>query len=265
MQRIQTPSLTTRYGAILLATSFFAGTTWAAGIYKPEGPASSITSYDVLGVKLGMSEADAIASIKRRFPGGSKDANDRPVNLKMSDYVLSSPVTHAKVRAGIRFDLYPETKSNLNFIKVFIHENKVWAIWRDDASGRYDYAKLVSDLRSKYPGAAEIKSNFMVVNGNSISQKPGDPAIDGVHLFEGNCLDFPFIRRGDSDSIRLDPSCRKAFGFLAQPQDKNGSKIMAAGFSQLVDLDAGRSFMRYMDSGAGNINGEKPRTSDSKL
>jgi hypothetical protein len=30
-------------------------------------------------------------------------------------------------------------------------------------------------------------------------------------------------------------------------------------------LDAGRSFMKYMASGASNIYGDKPKTSDSKL
>ena len=50
-----------------------------------------------------------------------------------------------------------------------------------------------------------------------------------------------------------------------QPQQKNGVKILASGFGQLVDLDAGRAFMRYMSSGAGNINGERPKTSDAKL
>ena len=102
-------------------------------------------------------------------------------------------------------------------------------------------------------------------NGGTIARQEGDPAVNGVQLFEGQCLDFPFIRRSDSDAIRLDPECRKAFGVNYQPQLKNGVKILASGYGQLVDLDAGRVFMKFMASGAGNINGEKPKTSDAKL
>ena len=237
----------------------------AASIYKPEDSKGAISTYELLGVKLSMSEADAIAAIKKRFPTGSKDSNNRPINLQQSDYVLTSPATRARVKAGVRFDLHPESKNNFDFVKLFLHDGKVWAIWRDDLSGRYEYPKMVSDIQSKYVGAAEIKSNFMIVNGVTIAPQQGDPAIHGAELFEGQCLDFPFIRKGDNDSIRLDPACKKAFGVSYQPQQKNGVKILASGFGQLVDLDAGRAFMRYMSSGAGNINGERPKTSDAKL
>lgn len=263
MHSSQTFHLIVRRTAVALAACLMTNAAFAAGIYKPVG--ANIATYDLLGVKLGMSEADATAAIRKRFPPGSKDAEGRAVNLRQTDYVLTSPATHAKVKAGVRFDLYPETKSNLNFIKIFIHEGRVWGIWRDDASGKYDYERMTSELKAKYSGAAEIPSSFMVVNGGSISSRPGAPAIDGVHSFEGQCIDFPFIRRSDNDSIKLDPSCKKAFGVLYSPQDKNGAKIMASGFGQLVDLDAGREFMRFMASGAGNINGEKPRVSDAKL
>lgn len=259
--RIQIP----RIAAILLSALLCSTATMAAGIYKPEDTMGLIPSYEVLGVKLGMSEADAILAIKARFPAGSKDSNDRPINLKQTDYILTSPTTRARVKAGIRFDLHPESKSNVDFVKIFLHEGRVWGVWRDDASGRYGYEKMVSDLQAKYRGAAEVKSNFMIVNGGTISSQPGDPAIDGVHLFEGQCLDLPFVRRSDNDNIKLDPACKRAFAVLYQPQHKNGTKIMAAGFGQLVDLDVGRSFMRYMASGAGNINGERPKTSNTNL
>ena len=132
----------------------------AASIYKPEDAKGAISTYELLGVKLGMSEADAIAAIKKRFPPGSKDSNNRPINLQQSDYLLTSPATRARVKAGVRFDLHPESKNNFDFVKLFVHDGKVWAIWRDDSSGRYEYPKMVSDIQSKYAVAAEIKSNF---------------------------------------------------------------------------------------------------------
>lgn len=251
--------------ATVLLVALSAGAVRAASIYKPQDTKGAISSYDLLGVKLGMSEAEAVAAIRKRFPPGSKDANDRPINLKQSDYELTSPSTGAKVRAGIRFDLHPEAKSNFDFAKVFLHGGKVWAVWRDDASGRYAYEKMVADVQAKYADAAPIKSAFMIVNGGTIAPQQGDPAIHGAELFEGQCLDFPFVRSGSGDKIRLDPACRKAFGVSYQPQHKNGVKILAAGFGQLVDLDAGRAFMRHMASGAGTIHGERPKTSDSKL
>ncbi|RVU43377.1 hypothetical protein [Rubrivivax rivuli] len=250
--------------AVLLA-ALSVGAVHATSIYKPQDTKGVITSYDLLGVKLGMSEAEAVAAIRKRFPPGSKDANDRPINLKQSDYELTSPATGAKVKAGIRFDLHPETKSNFDFVKIFVFEGKVWAVWRDDASGRYAYEKMVADVQAKYADTAPIKSAFMIVNGGTIAPQQGDPAIHGAELFEGQCLDFPFVRSGSGDKIRLDPACRKAFGVSYQPQHRNGVKILASGFGQLVDLDAGRSFMKYMASGAGNIHGERPKTGDAKL
>lgn len=257
--------INTRVASVLLSVSLCSTAAMAAGIYKPEGTKGVIATYELLGVRLGMSESDAVAAIRSRFPVGSKDSNDQPINLKQSDYVLTSPATGAKVRAGIRFDLHPERKTNVDFVKVFLHGGRVWGVWRDDASGRYEYDKMISDVQSKYLGASPIKGAFMIVNGGTIARQEGDPAVNGVQLFEGQCLDFPFIRRSDSDAIRLDPECRKAFGVNYQPQLKNGVKILASGYGQLVDLDAGRIFMKFMASGAGNINGEKPKTSDAKL
>ena len=249
----------------VLVAAVSMGGVHATSIYKQQDTRGSIISYDLLGVKLGMSEAEAVAALRKRFPPGSKDANERPINLKQSDYELTSPATGAKVKAGIRFDLHPEAKSNLDFVKIFVFEGKVWAVWRDDTSGRYAYEKMVADVQAKYADAAPIKSAFMIVNRGTIAPQQGDPAIHGAELFEGQCLDFPFVRSGSGDKIRLDPACRKAFGVSYQPQHRNGVKILASGFGQLVDLDAGRTFMKYVASGAGNIHGEKPKTGDARL
>lgn len=249
----------------LVLISAVATTAHPASIFKPQDTTNAIATYEILGVRLGMSEAEAVASIRSRFPAGTKDANGRPVNLKQSDYQLISPQTQAKVRTGIRFDLYPASQSNFDFVKIFLHEGKVWAVWRDDMSGRYDYEKMSTDVQGKYTGAAPIKSRFMIVNNNSIAPQPGKPATHGVELYEGSCLGLPFTRSHNSDNISLDPSCRKAFTTNYQPQFKNGVKILASGFGQLVDLDVGRAFMKWMSTGAGNIHGEKPRTAPTKL
>jgi hypothetical protein len=116
---------------------------------------------------------DTNNAIVKRFPAGTQDFNGRPITLRRSDYELTSPKTGAKVYAGIRFDLHPETKSNFDFIKIFVHTGRVWAVWRDDSSGRYDYDKMLADILAKYTGASPQKTSFMLVNGNTISGEPG--------------------------------------------------------------------------------------------
>jgi hypothetical protein len=248
---------------VLMSTAV--ATAHGGSIFKPKDTSNAIGSYEILGVRLGMSEGDAIAAIRSRFPAGAKDANGRLISLKQSDYQLVSPQTRAEVRAGIRFDLYPASQSNFDFIKIFLHQGKVWAVWRDDMSGRYDYEQISRDLHGKYAAASPIHSRFMIVNNNSIAPQPGDPATHGAELFEGDCLTLPFKRSHNSDSISLDPRCRKAFTVDYQPQHKNGTKILASGFGQLVDLDVGRSFMKWMATGVGNIYSDKPRTTATKL
>jgi hypothetical protein len=253
--------------AISIATALltFGTTLLAQGLNAPQDTSNAIATYELLGVRLGMSEADAIGAIKKRFPAGSKDANGRPINLRMSDYELSSPKTGAKVRAGIRFDLFPEVKSNFDFIKIFTYSGRVWAVWRDDSSGRYDYDQMLADVLAKYPGASPQKTSFMVVNGNTISAQPGPPAVEGVELYQGQCLGLPFSRSSSGDSMKLEPACRQVFNLGYQPQIKANVKLLASGRVQLVDLDVGRTFMAWMSSGAGTIHGEKPRTTDAKL
>lgn len=247
-----------------------AALTWAGASHaqlppQPQDTSNAIPSYEVLGVRLGMSEADAVAAVRSRFPSGSNNANGQPVNLRVTDYQLTNPRTNAKVRAGVRIDLYPDPRSNLDFIKIFVFSGKVWAVWRDDSAGRYDYDKMLADLVAKYPGAARQQTQFMIVNGGSISREPGPPAVSGVELFVGQCIGLPFSRSGTSDKISLGSNCHKVFDVGYQPQLKEGVKLLASGRSQLVDLDAGRAFMSWMASGAGNLYGDKPRTTDAKL
>lgn len=262
MISLKSPRFVATFAATLLTCS---SALLAQGLRQPQDTTNTIASYDLLGVQLGMSEADAIAAIKKRFPAGSKDANGRPITLRLSDYELTSPRTNARVRAGIRFDLYPDTKTNFDFIKVFLHGGKVWAVWRDDSAGRYDYDKMLGDLVAKYPAASPQKTQFMIVNGGSISREPGPAAVSGVELYQGQCSGLPFARAGNGDNISLGSSCRKTFDVGYQPQIKEGVRLLAAGRAQLVDLDAGRSFMTWMSSGAGNLYGDKPKTTDAKL
>lgn len=245
---------------------------FAQGIYRPQDTTGAIASYDVLGVRLGMSEADAFAAIRHRFPSGTKDANGRVINLRVSDYQLTSPRTQARVRAGVRFDLGPEPKpglpsgsSNFNFIKLLVHEGHVWAIWRDDAGARYPYEQTVAEVQAKYRGAMPIPSAFMLVNGGSISREPGPPAIDGLQLYAGQCMAPPLVSSSSGDKISLDPGCNRAFHWSYQPRIEGGVKVMASGHVQLVDLEQGRSFMRFLASASGNMPGDKPRTTDAKL
>lgn len=247
-----------------------ASTTWLAVSQaqlppQPQDTSNAIVNYEVLGVRLGMPEAEAIAAVRSRFPAGTKNANGQPITLQVTDYQLTNPRTNAKVRAGVRIDLHPDPRSNLDFIKLFVFSGKVWAVWRDDSAGRYDYDKMLADLVAKYPGASRQQTQFMIVNGRSISREPGPPAVSGVELFVGQCIGLPFSRSGTSDKISLGSSCHKVFDVGYQPQLKEGVKVLASGRTQLVDLDAGRAFMAWMASGAGNLYGDKPRTTDAKL
>ena len=244
----------------------------AQNIYRPQDTSSALASFDVLGVRLGMSETDAVAAIRQRFPAGTKDANGRLIQLRVSDYQLTSPRTQARVRAGVRFDLGPDPKpgkfsgsSNFNFIKLLVHEGRVWAVWRDDQGARYPYEQTVAEVQAKYRGAVPIPSAFMLVNGGSISREPGPPAIDGLQLYAGHCIAPPLASSSSGDKISLDPACNKAFHWAYQPRIEGGVKVMASGRVQLVDLEQGRLFMRFLASASGNMAADKPRTTDAKL
>lgn len=262
MISLQSPRFAATFAATLLSCS---SALLAQGLQQPQDTTNAISSYDLLGVRLGMSEAEAVAAVKSRFPAGSKNANGRPINLRVTDYDLTSPKTNARVRAGVRIDLHPENSGNFDFIKIFVHAGRVWAVWRDDSAGRYDYDKMLGDLVAKYPSASPQNTQFMIVNGGSISRKPGPAAVSGVELYQGQCIGLLFARAGNGDKISLGGACRKAFDVGYQPQIKEGVRLLASGRAQLVDLDAGRVFMSWMSSGAGNLYGDKPKTTDAKL
>ncbi|GKT19914.1 hypothetical protein AVHY2522_24220 [Acidovorax sp. SUPP2522] len=104
---------------------------------QPQDRTNAIATYEVLGVRLGMPEAEAIAAVRSRFPAGTKNANGQVVTLRITGYQLTNPRTNAKVRAGVRIDLHPDVASNFDFVKIFVYAGKIWAVWRDDSAGRY--------------------------------------------------------------------------------------------------------------------------------
>src|SRR6218665_786957 len=236
-----------------------------AGVSKAVDTAGAIQNFDVLGVKLGMTEAQAVAAIRQRFPDGSKDSRGRTIKLKMSDYAWPNSITRAPTRAGIRFDMFAEQKSNYDFVKILIHDGKVWAIWRDDTTSTYSYEKTIGDMSSKYAGAAPINDYFdIIVNGQRKSD--GTKTLTGFELYQGVCRDntLPFGRVNQGDSMRLENGCNKVFRLNYGVISTAGVKSMGNGSVQLVDLDAGRAFLASMANAAAN-SAAKEATSGAKL
>jgi hypothetical protein len=228
-----------RCASALLAAA--AGLAHAAQPMSQQDTAGAISNYDILGVKLGMPEADAIAAIKKRFPAGAKDGMGNAINLKQSDYMMSHPVTRQPVRAGVRFDLHPEQKTNFDFVKIFTVNGKVWAIWRDEASSVYDYDKTSADIKAKYPGAAPFEDYYDVVQNNKRTAETG---WNGQYLVQGKC------------NLWMMYAVRKT----------EGVKTLGAGKTQLVDVDAGRQFFASMRGEAASAAAaDAKRGGDAKL
>jgi hypothetical protein len=224
-----------RCASALLAAA--AGLAHAAQPMSQQDTAGAISNYDILGVKLGMPEADAIAAIKKRFPAGAKDGMGNAINLKQSDYMMSHPVTRQPVRAGVRFDLHPEQKTNFDFVKIFTVNGKVWAIWRDEAS--YD-----------------------VVQNNKRTAETG---WNGQYLVQGKCNKPPLWAAG-SDSMTLEPGCNKILWMMYAVRKTEGVKTLGAGKTQLVDVDAGRQFFASMRGEAASAAAaDAKRGGDAKL
>jgi hypothetical protein len=249
-----------RGASALLAAA--AGLAHAAQPMTQQDTAGAISNYDILGVKLGMPEADAIAAIKKRFPAGTKDGMGNAINLKQSDYMMSHPVTRQPVRAGVRFDLHPEQKTNFDFVKIFTVNGKVWAIWRDEASSVYDYDKTSADIKAKYPGAAPFEDYYDVVQNNKRTAETG---WNGQYLVQGKCSKPPLWAAG-SDSMTLEPSCNKILWMMYAVRKTEGVKTIGAGKTQLVDVDAGRQFFALMRGEAASAAAaDAKRGGDAKL
>lgn len=229
-----------------------------AGTSKAVDANGSIQNFDILGVKLGMTEAQAVAAIKERFPAGTKDSRGRVVALKQTDYTLQNRNTGKPVRAGVRFEFYPDQKTNYDFVKVLFNDGKVWAVWRDDTTSTYVYDKTIGDMSSKYAGAVAIEDYFdILINGQRTSD--GNKAKNGFELYQGACADnaLPFKRVNQGDGISLQSSCSKVFQVKYGVLQTNGVKSLGNGYSQLVDLDAGRIFMQSLNSAPAPTAGAK--------
>lgn len=242
----------------VLAVAFAAIGGAHAGVSKAIDATGAIQNFDILGVKLGMTEAQAVAAVKERFPAGTKSSRGIAVNLKMSDYSLQNRNTGKPVRAGVLFEMHPEQKSNYDFVKVLFNDGKVWAVWRDDTSSTYVYEKTIGDMSAKYAGAVPIEGYFdILINGQRTSD--GSKAKNGFELYQGACADndLPFQHVNQGDGIRLQSSCKKAFKVKYGVLQTNGVKSMSNGFGQLVDLDAGRIFMQSLNSAPAPTAGAK--------
>lgn len=229
-----------------------------AGISNAVDAKGAIQNFDILGLKLGMTEAQAIAAIKERFPAGTKSSRGTPINLKMSDYTLQNRNTGKPVRAGVLFEMHPEQKSNYDFVKILFNNGKVWAVWRDDTTSTYAYDKVIGDMAAKYAGAAPIDDYFdIMVNGQRTSD--GTKARSGFELYQGTCSDnsWPFKRVNQGDGISLQSSCSKVFRVNYGVLQTNGVKSLRNGSAQLVDLDAGRAFMETLNTAPAPTAGAK--------
>jgi hypothetical protein len=214
-----------------------------AGRPLPQDTTHAIEGFDILGVRLGMPEADAIAAIKSRLDD-SVDSGGNKVHLKTLDYVLRSPVTHAPVRAGVRFERDTGTPAVGDAARLLIVDGRVWGVWRNDVRGHYDYERMLSDLTEKYAGAGQIPSLFDRINGGR--RENGGTGMSGMELYQGHCDGSqPFA--GASGSIRLEPGCSKVLWVNYGLIDVAGVRSMNAGTSQLVDLDAGRRWFESMN------------------
>lgn len=233
----------------VLALAFTAIGVAHAGISNAVDSKGAIPNFDILGIKLGMTEAQAIAAIKERFPAGTKSSRGTPINLKVSDYTLQNRNTGKPVRAGVLFEMHPEQKSNYDFVKILFNNGKVWAVWRDDTTSTYAYDKVIGDMAAKYAGAAPIDDYFdIMVNGQRTSD--GTKARAGFELYQGTCSDnsWPFRRVNQGDGISLQSSCSKVFRVNYGVLQTNGVKSLRNGSAQLVDLDAGRAFMETLNT-----------------
>jgi hypothetical protein len=236
-----------------------------AGASKALDTTGAIQNFDVLGIKLGMTEAQAVVAIKERFPAGTKDSRGRVINLKMTDYTWPNSITRAPMRAGIRFDLFPEQRTNYDFVKILVNDGKVWAIWRDDTTSTYAYEKTIGDMTAKYAGAVAINDYFdILVNGERKSD--GTKTLAGFELYQGTCSDntLPFGRVNQGDAMRLESTCSKFFRLHYGVISTAGVKTMGNGSAQLVDLDAGRAFLATMANAARN-SAAKEATAGAKL
>jgi hypothetical protein len=203
---------------------------------QPQDTTGAIQTFDILGVKLGMSEAQAVAAVQKRYPG-----------VAGADLKLGSPA----VRAGVRFDLKPNPRgTNYDFVKIYLNGGRVWAVWRDDLSASYPYEKTITDLGAKFPGASPIMEPYDVVAGNA--RQPGSGRIiKGYELYKGNCVgDYPIRRVNSSDFIRLDGGCSMFFVAHYGVLESGGVKALTNGTLLIVDVDVGRSFLANLNRGA---------------
>jgi len=233
--------------ATLTALSLPIGSAHAqlAGRPLPQDTSHAIDNYDILGVKLGMPEGEAIAAIKSHLPEGSPDGKGHTVRLRVLDYQLLSPVTRTPVRAGVRFERDSGTPGASDAVRILSVDGRVWAVWRDDVYGRFDYDNMLSELSKKYTGAGQIPSLIDLIENGS-SRGSAGKGVTGVELYQGRCTEPPLFP-GHSGNIKLDAACQKVLWVNYRAMQIAGVRSLSGGTAQLVDLDAGRRFFDAMN------------------
>lgn len=210
-----------------------------------------ISSYDVLGIRLGMSETQARAALTSYVPAGhNTDRLGKVMKVALRDYKLVNPINQTEVRAGFLVSYVgKDYDGGYNFIKVFIFNDKVWGVWRGDQSGNYDYSQAKDNMKNKYLGAQPTKTDIRKVIGNSFEGSEGVD-VGGFEISEGRCSNAPFSTVNQSDSISLSPGCLKFFRVGYEIHSKSGLKSLSNGSSQLVDLKVGGAFFDSMKTSA---------------
>ena len=220
--------------AVAIAALSASGSVYAGP--PPQDTNNAIDSFDILGVKLGMTETQAAAAVRQRFPA-----------VKATDLILTNPASHNPVRSGIRFNFDARPQENFNFLKIYIANGKVWAVWRNDLLGSYPYESTSADMGKKYAGASAIIDPFDVAGNPREAGKT--KGTTGYELYKGSACDGsnpPFTRVNTSDSIRLNGGCSKLFRVNYGGMIMGGEQLLRNGSAQLVDLDAGRAFLSNM-------------------
>lgn len=207
------------------------------------GP-SQIPSYEIAGVKLGMSEEEAKVALRRTYPLGYTDSRG-PRRLSFEPYILRNPYDNkTNVHGGFFASLLGKNEPSglgYNYVWVATYENKVWAVWRYELTAKYDYDKSLPQFIAKYPGAKQ-------------DQYAG--SLHGLRLSEGNCINLPLSHQNeyhvDLDDAYVGQTCHKIFSYKFDVDNSLGIKSLSRPSAQMADVDLGRQFYESMKNSARN-------------
>ena len=204
-----------------------------------------IFQFDVLGIKLGMSEKEARAKVINYIPGGGMiNSGGKKLNAVTKDYFLKNPSSKSEVRSGFKIGI-EGAAIEYDFLIVLVVKDKVWAISRYDMTGRYDFQSTYDALLKKYEG-----TNPKSGNGTTV-----------LTLSDGPCEGMLLVSHTNGrDQISLPGSCNTSFTAMYQANEANGVKTLSYGRTNLVDLNLGRAFFADMRD-SGKLDAEKAQKS----